>query len=149
MWRLISFSGVLGGDRLDVHPAFRGDHRQQLLLTAVEDHRGVVLLGDVRAALDPDPVDLEGALAMGADDVHADDRVRMSARLLGVLGDLDAAGLAAAADQHLRLDRAGVANPLRGRHRLLDGLGDLATRHGDPVLGEQLLALILEKIHKR
>jgi len=59
-----------------------------------------------------------------------------------------AARLAATADQHLRLDRAGVADPLRRRHRLLDGRGDLAARHGDPVRGEQLLALILEEVHR-
>ena len=73
--------GVLGGDRLDVHPALGGDHRQQLLLAAVEDHRGVVLVGDVGAALDPDLVDAEGALAVRADDVHAEDRVGVLARL--------------------------------------------------------------------
>ena len=67
--------GVLRGDRLDVHPALGGDHRQQLLLAAVEDHRGVVLGGDVRAALDPDLVDPERALAVRPDDVHAEDRV--------------------------------------------------------------------------
>ena len=67
--------GVLGGDRLDVHAALGGDHRQQLLLAAVEDDRGVVLVGDVGAALDPDLVDAEGTLAVRADDVHADDVV--------------------------------------------------------------------------
>ena len=139
--------GVLGGDRLDVHPALGGDHRQQLLLAAVEDHRGVVLGGDVGAALDPDLVDPERPLAVRPDDVHAEDRVGVGARLLGVLGDLDPAGLAAAADQHLRLDRAGVADTLGGGDRVLDRGGDLATGHGDAVLGEQLLALILEKVH--
>ena len=75
MWLLDQRVGVLGGDRLDVHPALGGDHRQQLLLAAVEDHRGVVLGGDVGAALDPDLVDPEGPLAVRADDVHAEDRV--------------------------------------------------------------------------
>ena len=140
--------GVLGGDRLDVHPALGGDHRQQLLLAAVEDHRGVVLLGDVGAALDPDLVDAERALAVGADDVHAEDRVGVLARLLGVLGDLDPAGLAAAADQDLGLDRAGVADPLRRGDGVVDRVGDLAARHGDAVLGEQLLALVLEEVHE-
>jgi hypothetical protein len=140
--------GVLGGDGLDVHAALGGDHRQQLLLAAVEDHRGVVLGGDVRAALDPDLIDAEGPLTMRADDVHAEDRVGVGARLLGVLGDLDPAGLAAAADQHLGLDRAGVADPLRRGDRVVDRRGDLAARHGDAVLGEKLLALILEEVHR-
>ena len=66
---------------------------------------------------------------------------------VGVLGDLDPAGLAAAADQHLGLDRAGVADPLRGGDGVVDVGGDLAARHGDAVLGEQLLALVLEEVH--
>ena len=86
---------------------------------------------------------------MGADDVHAEDRVGVVAGLLGVGGDLDPARLAAAADQHLGLDRAGIADPLGGGHGLLDGRRDLAARHGDAVLGEQLLALILEEVHWR
>ena len=68
---------------------------------------------------------------------------------LGVGGDLDPARLAAAADQDLGLDRAGVADPLGGGDGLLDGGRDLAARHGDAVLGEQLLALILEEVHGR
>ena len=139
--------GVLLGDGLDVHAALGGDHRQQLLLAAVEDHRGVVLRRDVRAALDPDLVDAEGPLAARPTNVHAEDRVCVCARLLGVLGDLDPARLAAAADQDLGLDRARVADPLRGGNRLLDGRSDLAARHGDAVLGEQLLALVLEEVH--
>ena len=113
--------GVLGGDRLDVHPALGRDHRQQLLLGAVEDHRGVVLGGDVRAALDPDLVNRERPLAVRAGDVHAEDRLGVGAGLVGVGGDLDSARLAAAADQHLGLDRAGVADlarpPRRPRRR--------------------------------
>ena len=136
MWLFDQRLRVLGGDRLDVHPALGGDHRQQLLGGAVEDDRGVVLGGDVGAALDPDLVDLEGTLAVGAGDVHAEDRVGMGARLLGVLGDLDPARLAAAPDQHLGLDRAGEADPLSGGDRLVDGGRDLAARHGDAVLGE-------------
>ncbi len=147
MWRFDQSVGVLGGDCLDVHPALGGDHRQQLLLAAVEDHRGVVLGGDVRATLDPDLVDPEGTLAVRPDDVHAEDRVGVLARLLDVLGDLDPARLAAAADQHLRLDRAGVADPLRRGDGVIDVGSDLAARHGDAVLGEKLLALVLEEVH--
>ncbi len=67
--------------------------------------------------------------------------------LVAVGGDLDPARLAAPADQHLGLDRAGVADPLRRGDGVLDGGGDLAARHGDAVRGEQLLALILEEVH--
>ena len=41
----------------------------------------------------------------------------MGARLLAVVGHLDATQLASAADLHLRLDHAGVADVIRGRHR--------------------------------
>jgi hypothetical protein len=141
--------GVLLGDRLDVHPALGGDHRQQLLLGAVENHRRVVLGGDVGPGLDPDLVDLERPLAARAADVHAEDRLGMLARLIGVGGDLDPAGLAAAADQHLGLDRTGEADPLGGGYGGLDCRGDLAARHGYAVLGEELLSLILEEVHSR
>ena len=45
----------------------------------------------------------------------------MLARLVAVLGDLDAAGLAAAADLHLRLDDARVADLVGGGDGLVDG----------------------------
>ena len=44
----------------------------------------------------------------------------MLAGLVGVGGELDAAGLAAAADVHLRLDHHGVADAVGGRHGLVD-----------------------------
>src|SRR5690606_4836113 len=103
--------------------------------------------GDVGAALDPDLLDPERALAPRAADVHAEDRVGVLLGLVPVGGDLDPARLAAAADEDLGLDRAGLADPLRGGDRLLDRGGDLAARHGDPVRGEKLLALILEEVH--
>ena len=62
-------------------------------------------------------------------------------------GDLDAAGLAAAADQHLRLDHAGVADLVGGGDRLLDGGGGRPGGHRDAVAREQLLALVLEEVH--
>ena len=61
-----------------------------------------------------------------------------------VLGDLDAAGLAAAADLHLRLDDAGVADLVGRGDGLLDGGGGGAVGHRHPVAGEELLALVFE-----
>ena len=69
--------------------------------------------------------------------------------LLAVLGDLDAAGLAAAADEDLRLDDAGVADLVGGGHGLLDGGGGRALRDGHAVAGEELLALVFEEVHRR
>src|SRR5262249_54516845 len=43
----------------------------------------------------------------------------------------------------------GDAAPLGGGSRLVHGRSDLAAGHGDPVRGEELLALILEKVHGR
>jgi hypothetical protein len=80
------------GDLLDVHAALRGEHEQRRLGGAVEDDRGVVLLVDLAGRLDPDLVDREAL------DVHAEDGLAVLARLGLILGDLDAAGLAAAAD---------------------------------------------------
>ena len=78
-------------------------------------------------------------------------RPRIAARLLlgvvRIVGELDAAGLAAAAGQHLRLDDDGPADRLGGRARLF-------RRHREPSLGdgdaeppEQLFALVLVEVH--
>ena len=112
-----------------------------LLGGAIERERRVVLLGDVAGVLDPHPLD-DVAL-----DVHAEDVAGVHAHLVGVVGQLDAAGLAATADLHLRLDddrvagRIGLARPPRRRCR------DAARRHRDVVAGEVLLALVLEQVH--
>ena len=74
--------GVRLGHLLDVHAAHAREHRQQLLLRAVEDDRGVVLGGDLRGLLDPELVDGEAA------DVHAEDRLGVLARLVASLAIL-------------------------------------------------------------
>ena len=140
MWRLTSADGIRLGDLLDVHAAHPREHRQQLLLGAVEDDRGVVLGVDLRGLLDPDLVDGEAA------DVHAEDRLGVLPRLVAVVGDLDPAGLAALADPHLRLDHARVADLLRGLDGGVDGVGVAAVGHRHAVLGEELLALVLEQV---
>ena len=67
--------------------------------------------------------------------------------LAPVVGELDAARLAAPADQHLRLDDAGIAQLVGGGDRLLDGGGGGSAGHGNAAAGEQLLALVLEQVH--
>jgi hypothetical protein len=135
--------GVGLGDRLDVHPAHLREHRHRLLGRAVEDECGVVLLVDLACALD---VELVDDMAL---DVHAEDRAGVRLRLGPDAGDLDAAGLAAPADLDLRLDDDWVAELLRGGDGLVDGSRRLALRNGDAVLGEELLALVLEEVHRR
>ena len=67
--------------------------------------------------------------------------------LVGVVRELDAAGLAAAADLDLGLDHDGEAELLGSLARLLRR-GRMATlRHGHAVLGEELLALVFEQVH--
>ena len=72
----------------------------------------------------------------------------MGARLVGVLGDLDAAGLAAAADLDLGLDHARVADPLGRGHGGVDVGRRLALGNGDAGAGEELLSLVFEEIHR-
>ena len=138
MWRWISAAGIGLGDLLDVHAAHPGEDRQELLLGAVEDDRRVVLGVDLRGLLDPELVDGEAA------DVHAEDRLGVLRGLVAVVGDLDAARLAALADPHLGLDHARIADLLGRLDRRVNGVGLASLGHGHAVLGEQLLALILE-----
>ena len=63
-------------------------------------------------------------------------------------GELDAAGLAAAARVDLRLDDDRVAvQPLGHRHGVVDGADRLAGRDRDVERGEELLPLVLEEVH--
>jgi hypothetical protein len=113
-----------------------------LLRAPVEREGRVVLLRDVGCVLDPDDVD-DVAL-----DVHADDVPGVGAHLLRVRGELDAAGLAAPADLHLRLHHDGIADTVRGGDRVVDGPDRFTRGHGDAEPREQLLALVLEQIHR-
>ena len=122
-------------------PPIDGEHHERLLGAAVEDDRRVVLGRDVGGPLDPDLVDGQ------APDVHAEDRLGVRLGLVGVLGDLDAAGLAAPADLHLGLDDDRETELLGRRPRLLRRVGMPPLGHGHAVLGEQLLSLVFEQVH--
>ena len=73
----------------------------------------------------------------------------MGAHLVGVVGELDATGLAPPADLHLRLDDDRVAGLVGLLHRLVDRDGDATGADGDAEAAEVLLALVLEQIHGR
>ncbi len=70
-----------------------------------------------------------------------------NAHLVGVVGQLHAAGLAPAADVHLGLDDDGIADHVRRGDGVVDRLDRTSVGHRDAVAGEELLALIFEEIH--
>jgi hypothetical protein len=76
-------------------------------------------------------------------DVEAEDGLGRLFRLVGVLGDLDAAGLSTPTDLDLRLDDDDSAELLGSRAHLLGGVGDDARKDRDPVLLKQVSGLIL------
>ena len=90
--------GVLVGGHLDLDAALDGGDAEVVAVGPVDEEGEVVLLGDVGRRGDQHPVD---GVAL---DVHAEDLAGLGDRVLRVLGQLDAAGLAAAADLDLRLD---------------------------------------------
>jgi len=130
------------GDCLDVHPPLGGEHQDVGTVVAVDGEAEVDLLGDVERALAVDEGHLEAL------DDHADDGLGGGARLLRRLGELDAAGLAAAADGDLRLDRD-RPNLAGSVGRFIRCLGHLSRRYGDAEGGEDLLGLVFEQLHAR
>ena len=108
---------------------------------AVERERCVVLARDVARLLDPEPAD-DVTL-----DVEAEDVLRVQADLLGAGRQLHPAGLAAPADEHLRLHDDRIAETLGRLDRLVGRVRDLARRHRDAVAREQLLSLVFEQVH--
>src|SRR4051794_22622486 len=137
--------GVLVRGDLDLHTALGGGDAEVVAVGAVDEEGEVVLLRDVGRRCDQRPVD---RVAL---DVHAEDLARLRDGVLWVLGQLDAAGLAAASGLDLGLDDH-AATPTRtlglGRGLRLLGCGDHgADRDRDAVLGEELLRLVLHQIH--
>ena len=126
---------------LDLHSALGRQHAEVQLGRTVEGEAGVVLLGDVRGVLYPEPLD---HVAL---DVESQDVAGVQAHLVGVGGQLHPARLAAAAHLHLGLDHHRVARRLG----LLDGLvhrvGHAPRRGRDAEAGEVLLALVLVEVH--
>ena len=134
--------GVVRRDLLDLDAALRREHEERLLRAAVERDREVVLLRDVGRLLDPERLDDVAA------DVEADDVLGLLLCVRGVFRELDTAGLPAAAGQHLRLDDDLAADLLRRRARLARRARHASFGDRDPELREELLALILEEVHR-
>ena len=80
-------------------------------------------------------------------DVHAEDVTGASLGVVRALGELDPAGLPAAAGQHLRLHDDLAVELARGRARLLRSGREPSLGHGDSEARKELLSLILVEIH--
>ena len=133
--------GIVRGDLFDLDAALRREHEQRLLGAAIEGDREVVLLRDLGRALDPDLLDDVAA------NVEADDLLRLLLRVRRIVGELHAAGLAAAAREHLSLDDDRAADLLRGLPGLLRRRRETPLGDGDPEPLEELLALVLVEVH--
>lgn len=135
--------GLLG-DLLDVHAARDGRHGEEGAVGPVEEVRDVVLLEDLGGRLGDHHLVDRVAL-----DVHAEDVRRPGDGLVRGGGQLHAAGLAAAADLHLRLDDRLAAQPLGGLASRLRRVDDFTGQHRYTVLGEEVPRLVLEQVHAR
>ena len=81
-------------------------------------------------------------------DLEGEDLLGVRLALLGRVGELDAAGLHAAAGQHLRLDHDRAADVGRDLLGALGVRGEAAAGDGDALALEDLPALVLEEPHR-
>src|SRR5207248_521906 len=109
----------------------------------VERDREVVLLGNVGRLLDPEPANDVTT------NVEAEDVARLRLRVGGIVGELDAAGLAASTREHLCLDDDRAAQLFCSGARLFRGRREASFRHRDAEALEQLFALVLVEVHGR
>jgi hypothetical protein len=121
------------GDLLDVHPALGREQDEGPLGRPIDGNGEVELLLYLRPALDVHPPD--GV----PPDVHPEYALGGLARFGGVVYHRDAPGLAAAADQHLRLHRDGPPERLGRPGRLLRRAGHDARKRLQVVVSQQLL----------
>ena len=136
-------------DFLDVHAAGRRGDERDAAAVAIEQQAQVQLALDLRAGLDVDLVDRQplGPGLLGREPL-AEHACRGCRDVADGLDDLDAAGLAAAARVHLRLDHPeAAAEAARGVRGLFGRRGDEAGRHRDAVTGEELLGLVFVQVH--
>ena len=133
--------GVLFRHDLDLDATFARQHHEVFLLAAVEGEGDVVLLVDIRRSLNPETTHNVSLY------VHAQNVAGVFSHFGFIVGQLDATGLAAAPDLHLRLDDHGVTGRRSFLHRLIDGVGWAARADRNVVASEILLALIFKEIH--
>ena len=133
--------GALDGELLDFHAALDRAHGQVVAVGPVQQDGEVVFLGDVRTLGDHHLVD---GVAL---DVHAEDVGGVLKRLVGGLGDLDAAGLAAATGLDLCLDDSYAADLLGSCLCFFRGVRHDAGKHGYTVRLEHIARLIFKQVH--
>ena len=137
--------GTLLGEGFDVHAAFARAHGQIAALGAVQENGDVEFGIDVGAGADQDRTHRMTF------DVHSEDLAGPPLGLEGAAGELDSAGLAAAARLDLGFDddqrRTGVEQAGGDLTRLLGGCSGRAVEHRHPVRSEQVSRLILIQIH--
>ena len=141
--------GSLVGNFLDVHATFGGGHEHDTAAGTVDDGAEVQLLVDVGAGLNQNLAD---RLAIGVCLVgHQTLAQPLGGERLGVflvLDQLDAARFTAATGVHLGFDNPLAATDLfAGRSRFFRGVNGIASGYRQAVFSEQLLTLILVKIH--
>jgi hypothetical protein len=133
--------GVRLGDLLDVDAAHVGEHERRLLGRAVVDDSGVVLLLDLRHRVD------QHAAGHVAVDLELEDLAGVRLGLLGRVGELDSAGLHAAARQDLGLDDDGAADLSRDPLRFLRRGGEAVLGEGDPLARKNAPGLVFVEPH--
>src|SRR5690606_13015665 len=143
--------GGLFRDLLDVHATLARGHERDPLAAAIDHEPDVELLADVGALLDQQAADL---LALGTrlvrPELHAQDLARDLADLVDGAGELHATALASPPGVDLGLHDPDLsAERFGGLDRLVDRETGDTPGHRDPVLAQDLLALVLVDIHRR
>ena len=131
------------GDLLDFGAAVRGGEDIEVPRCAVHGYRHVVLMQDVLRLGDEHTVDLMAV------DGHREDGFGQQYRFVTVVGDLDAARLAAMADLDLGLDHARVSDGIGRFGDLVGVLGENGPRRGNMLFLQQFSCLVFIKIHVR
>ena len=144
--------GILFRHLLDFHTARSGHHDHGLAFGAVHQNRKIQFAVDGQGLFNEQPPHY-AAFGSGLvrDQRHAENLPGQLAGFLGGLGNLDAAALAAASGVNLRFDdrATGTARQqlLGNRLRLFRRRSHFSLRHGDAILPQNRLALILVNFH--
>ncbi len=139
----------LAGHLLDLDAALRAGHEHDALRAAI-DHRPEIEFGrDVAGFLDEHaPYRLAAFVRLVGDQIPAEHPPGGFGRGVGIVDQLDPAGLATAARVDLRLDDPFLAGEFpHGVGRFGFVVDDDAVGHRDVVLAKQLFRLIFVQIH--